>query len=211
VRERNPPGAAELRELSRAELQDVVGRALLENPLLNEVSFAQKPAVEGACDFAAVCVDQPDSAELAGGESPDVAPDIFVREIAGEYVVTLNEDGLRLRVSDGALEALGPLESADDGARRFVEAKLHAAAALIAEVAAWRTALHDVALAVVRAQRDFLDGRSKYPRSLSLLEVGGEIGMPVSTLTRVVVNKFIETPQGLFDLTYFFDRRTGSG
>ena len=139
---------------------------------------------------------------------PDIAADIIVRKIAGEYIVTLNEDGLRLRVADDGVETLRAL---DDDTRHYVEAKLQAAASLIAAVAAWRTALHDVALAVVHAQRDFLDGRSKYPRPLSLLEVGGEIGTSVSTLTRVVASKFIETPQGLFDLTYFFDLRTGFG
>jgi RNA polymerase sigma-54 factor len=141
------------------------------------------------------------------GESSDLGADIIVRVIDGEHVVTLNEDGLRLRVADGLVETFPP---PDDEARSYVEAKRHAAASLIAAVVAWRGALRDLARAVVHAQRDFIDGRSKYPRPLSLREVAGQIDMSVSTLTRVVAGKFIETPQGLFDLTYFFDLRTGS-
>lgn len=102
------------------------------------------------------------------------------------------------------------LENAGDEARRYLDEKRRSAASRLARVSERQRALWDVADAVARTQREFLDGRLKYPPPLSSRAVGADIGLPVSTISRVIANKSIETPRGLFDLAFFFDLRTGS-
>ena len=207
-------------ELSRTELLEVVQGESLENPLLLEGALGGAPTVDEPVllgeldnlplDLTAVIGDRPHALDVAADEASDFAPDLVVHEIGGAYIVTLNEDGLRLGVNVRFLEDVGLFENPDDEVRQYLDAKLRSAVWLIASICAWQSALRDVARAVMRAQQDFLDGRLKYPRPLSLLAVSGNIGMHVSSIRRVIASKYVETPRGLFDLTFFFDLRTGS-
>jgi RNA polymerase sigma-54 factor len=131
-----------------------------------------------------------------------IIPDVVVHKLGSEYVVVLNEDGIpRLRVN-ALYRSL--LRNSGDEARQYVEQKLRSAVWLIKSVDQRQRTLRKVTQSIVKFQREFLDKGLAHLRPLSLRDVGDDIGMHESTISRVTTNKYVETPQGLFELKFFF-------
>ena len=142
-------------------------------------------------------------------QSQYVIPDVYVMKVEDEYVVVLNEDGIpRLRVNS-LYRSL--LRNSGDEARAYVEQKLRSAVWLIKSVDQRQRTLRKVTQSIVKFQREFLDKGLPYLRPLSLRDVGEDIGMHESTISRVTTNKYVETPQGLFELKFFFHSGIASG
>jgi RNA polymerase sigma-54 factor len=146
---------------------------------------------------------------FGGGDSRYIVPDVVVHKMGGEYVVVLNEDGIpRLRVNS-LYRSL--LRNSGDEARQYVEQKLRSAVWLIKSVDQRQRTLRKVTQSIVKFQREFLDKGLPYLRPLSLRDVGEDISMHESTISRVTTNKYVETPQGLFELKFFFHSGIASG
>jgi len=146
---------------------------------------------------------------FGGSDSRYIVPDVVVHKMGSEYVVVLNEDGIpRLRVNS-LYRSL--LRSSGDEARQYVEQKLRSAVWLIKSVDQRQRTLRKVTQSIVKFQREFLDKGLAYLRPLSLRDVGEDIGMHESTISRVTTNKYVETPQGLFELKFFFHSGIASG
>jgi len=146
---------------------------------------------------------------FGGSDSRYIVPDVVVYKLGGEYVVVLNEDGIpRLRVN-ALYRSL--LRSSGDEARQYVEQKLRSAVWLIKSVDQRQRTLRKVTTSIVKFQREFLDKGLACLRPLSLRDVGEDIGMHESTISRVTTNKYVETPQGLFELKFFFHSGIASG
>ncbi len=146
---------------------------------------------------------------FGGSDSRYIVPDVVVHKMGNEYVVVLNEDGIpRLRVNS-LYRSL--LRSSTDDAKQYVEQKLRSAVWLIKSVDQRQRTLRKVTQSIVKFQREFLDKGLACLRPLSLRDVGEDIGMHESTISRVTTNKYVETPQGLFELKYFFHSGIASG
>jgi len=146
---------------------------------------------------------------FGGTDSRYIVPDVVVHKLGGEYVVVLNEEGIpRLRVNS-LYRSL--LRGSGDDARAYVEQKLRSAVWLIKSVDQRQRTLRKVTQSIVKFQRDFLDKGLPCLRPLSLRDVGEDIGMHESTISRVTTNKYVETPQGLFELKFFFHSGIASG
>jgi RNA polymerase sigma-54 factor len=131
-----------------------------------------------------------------------IAPDVSIHKVGEDYVVVLNEEGIpRLRVN-ALYRSL--LRRSDSDAKQYVEQKLRSAVWLIKSVEQRQRTLRKVTQSLVKFQRDFLDRGVAHLRPLALRDVGEDIGMHESTISRVTTNKYVETPQGLFELKYFF-------
>jgi RNA polymerase sigma-54 factor len=131
-----------------------------------------------------------------------VAPDVIIQKVGDDYVVLLNEEGIpRLRVNS-LYRSL--LRRSGDEAKQYVEQKLRSAVWLIKSVEQRQRTLRKVAQSLVNFQREFLDKGLPYLRPLALRDVGDDISMHESTISRVTTNKYVETPQGLFELKFFF-------
>ncbi len=131
-----------------------------------------------------------------------IAPDVSIHKVGDDYVVVLNEEGIpRLRVN-ALYRSL--LRRSGDEAKQYVEQKLRSAVWLIKSVEQRQRTLRKVTQSLVKFQRDFLDRGVAHLRPLALRDVGEDIGMHESTISRVTTNKYVETPQGLFELKYFF-------
>jgi RNA polymerase sigma-54 factor len=147
--------------------------------------------------------------QFGGNDSRYIAPDVVVHKMGSEYVVVLNEEGIpRLRVNS-LYRSL--LRSSGDDAKQYVEQKLRSALWLIKSVDQRQRTLRKVSQSIVKFQKEFLDKGLSYLRPLSLRDVGEDIGMHESTISRVTTNKYVETPQGLFELKYFFHSGIASG
>src|SRR6266568_3759844 len=146
---------------------------------------------------------------FGGSDSRYIVPDVVVHKMGNEYVVVLNEDGIpRLRVNS-LYRSL--LRNSGDEARAYVEQKLRSAVWLIKSVDQRQRTLRKVTQSIVKFQREFLDKGLPYLRPLSLRDVAEDIGMHESTISRVTTNKYVETPQGLFELKFFFHSGIASG
>ena len=148
---------------------------------------------------------------FGGNDSRYIVPDVFVYKLGSDYTIVLNEDGIpRLRVNALYRSLLRGAGSGDE-AKQYVEQKLRSALWLIKSVDQRQRTLRKVTQSIVKFQREFLDRGLSQLRPLSLRDVGEDIGMHESTISRVTTNKYVETPQGLFELKFFFHSGIASG
>jgi len=146
---------------------------------------------------------------FGGNDSRYIVPDVSVIRTGSDYTVVLNEEGIpRLRVNS-LYRSL--LRSSGDEARQYVEQKLRSAMWLIKSVEQRQRTLRKVTQSIVKFQREFLEKGLPYLRPLALRDVGEDISMHESTISRVTTNKYVETPQGLFELKFFFHSGIASG
>src|SRR5216684_714134 len=146
---------------------------------------------------------------FAASDQRYIAPDVSIHKVGDDYVVVLNEEGIpRLRVN-ALYRSL--LRRSGDEARLYVEQKLRSAVWLIKSVEQRQRTLRKVTQSLVKFQRDFLDRGVAHLRPLALRDVGEDIRMHESTISRVTTNKYVETPQGLFELKFFFHSGIASG
>ncbi|HJY33967.1 MAG TPA: RNA polymerase factor sigma-54 [Vicinamibacterales bacterium] len=134
-----------------------------------------------------------------------VTPDVYVEKIDDEYVVWLNEDGLpQMRISPTYRRLLDKGADHGEETRAYVRDKFNAARWLIKSVQQRQNTIYKVARSIVNFQREFLDHGIEHLRPLVLRDVANDIGMHESTVSRVVTNKYMHTPQGVFEMKYFF-------
>ncbi|HVS65813.1 MAG TPA: RNA polymerase factor sigma-54 [Thermoanaerobaculia bacterium] len=143
-----------------------------------------------------------------GGERTQyVEPDVMVVRVGEEYVIQLNDDGLpRLRVSRAYRRMLREMrrERRQADAQQFIKEKMRSAVWLIKSLDQRQRTIYKVAESIVRQQREFLDRGIDRLRPMVLRDVADDIGMHESTVSRVVSNKYIHTPRGLFPMKFFF-------
>lgn len=219
IQEFDPPGVAArtiseclLIQLRQLGLGESVAARLVEHHLedlearrFDKLARSLKVSVEEIVQAArAISALEPKPGRDYGeGETRYVTPDVFVHKVGDEFVVTLNDDGMpRLRVSQFYRRMLG-----NDGpgeARGYIEDKMRAAAWLIKSIHQRQRTLQLVTESIVRFQRAFLEKGVAYLRPLVLKQVADDIGMHESTVSRATANKYVHTPQGIFELKYFF-------
>jgi RNA polymerase sigma-54 factor len=138
-------------------------------------------------------------------QSQYVIPDVHVVKVEDQYVAVLNEEGLpQLRISPVYRRLLDKGAENSDETRAYVKDKFRSALWLIKSVEQRQKTIHKVATSIINFQRDFLDQGIEYLRPLVLRDVANDIGMHESTVSRVVTNKYMHTPQGVFEMKYFF-------
>src|ERR687892_421105 len=138
-------------------------------------------------------------------QSQYVIPDVYVVKVEDQYVAVLNEEGLpQLRISPTYRRLLDKGTDNNDETRAYVKDKFRSALWLIKSVEQRQKTIHKVATSIINFQRDFLDHGIEHLRPLVLRDVANDIGMHESTVSRVVTNKYMHTPQGVFEMKYFF-------
>jgi RNA polymerase sigma-54 factor len=134
-----------------------------------------------------------------------ILPDVFVVKEGDEYKIVLNDDGLpRLRISPTYRRMLDQKEAESEETRAYVKDKLRSALWLLKSVDQRQRTIYRVAESIVRHQRAFLDHGISHLRPLVLRDVASDIGMHESTVSRVVANKYMHTPRGVYEMRFFF-------
>jgi RNA polymerase sigma-54 factor len=134
-----------------------------------------------------------------------VIPDVYVRKVEGEYLAVPNEDGLpSLKISPVYRRMLDKTNRHTPETRAYVKDKFRSALWLIKSVDQRRKTIHKVATSIITFQRAFLDHGIEHLRPLVLRDVATDIGMHESTVSRVVNDKYMHTPQGVLEMKYFF-------
>ena len=141
-----------------------------------------------------------------------IIPDVSIEKIGEEYVVYLNDDGIpRLRVSSLYRRLTGQGGQEEENARQYLQEKVRAATWLIKSIQQRQQTLYRVTQSIFKVQRDFLELGVRHLKPMVLKDVADDIGMHESTVSRATANKYVHTPQGLFELKYFFQSGLKSG
>jgi RNA polymerase sigma-54 factor len=131
-----------------------------------------------------------------------ITPDVYVIKDGEKFVVTDNDRGVqRLYIN----EALTKQLLKDPNAKEFIGEKLRNAQWLIRAIEQRRKTIIRVTECIVDKQRDFFEKGVAYLKPMILRDVAETVGMHESTISRVTTNKYVHTPQGLFELKYFFN------
>ncbi|MCO4794732.1 MAG: RNA polymerase factor sigma-54 [Bacteriovoracaceae bacterium] len=145
---------------------------------------------------------------VSNNDTHYVVPDIYVKQIGGEFVVQVNDEGVpRLRISQLYKDMLKT--GADQQAQDYVQDKLRSAMWLIKSIQNRQRTINKVAKAIVAQQQDFFKKGPRHLKPMVLKNIAQEIGMHESTVSRVTTNKYMHTPIGLFELKYFFNTGVG--
>jgi RNA polymerase sigma-54 factor len=135
-----------------------------------------------------------------------ITPDVFIYKMGDGYTVVLNDDGLsKLRISGAYRQALRKGVMEPGKAKEFIQDKLRSAMWLIRSIHQRQRTIYKVTESIVKFQRDFLDKGIAYLKPLILRDVAEDIGMHESTVSRVTTSKYVHTPQGIYELKYFFN------
>lgn len=134
-----------------------------------------------------------------------IVPDVFVIKYEGEYVIILNEEGVpRLRINPIYRRMLKGNNDLGSEERHYLEDKFRSALWMIRSIEQRNRTIYKVVQSIIKFQGEFFDKGVSYLKPLTLREVAEDIQMHESTVSRVTHNKYVCTPQGIFEMKYFF-------
>ncbi|MCB0308548.1 MAG: RNA polymerase factor sigma-54 [Bdellovibrionales bacterium] len=134
-----------------------------------------------------------------------ITPDIYVYKGKDDFLIVLNEDGLpKLRISQ-LYQNLLKDQSSKGFTKDYINDKLRSALWLIRSIHQRQRTIYKVTESIVKMQRPFLEEGISALKPMVLRNVADDIGMHESTVSRVTTNKYVHTPQGIFELKFFFN------
>jgi RNA polymerase sigma-54 factor len=139
-----------------------------------------------------------------------IVPDVYVFKSGEDYKIVLNDDGLpRLRISNFYREIMGGMTGREkqENGKKYIKERVQSATWLIKSIQQRQKTIYRVSESIVRFQKEFFDSGIGSLKPLILRDIADDVEMHESTISRVVTNKYMHTPRGLFELKYFF----GSG
>lgn len=141
---------------------------------------------------------------FASQDTQYVTPDIYVYKVGDEYMINLNEDGMpRLKISNFYKSTMK--QAGQEQAQDYIQEKLRSAVWLIKSINQRNRTIYKVTESIVKQQREFLDKGTSFIKPMVLRDVAADIGMHESTVSRVTTSKYVHTPQGIYELKYFFN------
>jgi RNA polymerase sigma-54 factor len=140
---------------------------------------------------------------IANGDTEYVVPDVFVEKRDGRWIVELNPDiAPRLRINSDYASMVKRADSSTDNT--FLKDNLQEARWFLKSLQSRNETLLKVASCIVEKQRGFLDYGPEAMKPLVLHDIAEIVEMHESTISRVTTQKYMHTPQGIFELKYFF-------
>jgi len=211
--------ARDLRECLLIQLENLqLSDSLAARIVAGYLSFLESKRYEKLAKDLAVTIDEiADAAHLIASLEPKpsrgfeqdevrtVLPDVFVEKVGDEYLIYLNDDGVpRLRVSSLYRRMAGQEGVAEEQARQYLQEKVRAATWLIKSIQQRQQTLFRVTQSIFKFQQEFLEHGVSQLKPMVLRDVAEDIHMHESTVSRATANKYVHTPQGLFELKFFF-------
>lgn len=133
-----------------------------------------------------------------------VAPDVVIQRVDDEYVILLNSEQIpHLRISNTYKELMASGDKVGD-AKDYIKEKIRAGKFLIKSIHQRQQTISNIAKVILDRQRDFFDKGVSHLKPLTMAQVAEVVGVHETTVSRAVANKYMQTPQGLFEMKYFF-------
>ncbi|HDY87589.1 MAG TPA: RNA polymerase sigma-54 factor [bacterium] len=179
------------------------------NDILRAMSISEKQLKE-AIEVIGMLTPRP-GAIFDDTQNTAIVPDIIVEEIEGEYVLMHNDwHTPRLTINSSYRKLLNRNSGTSPETRKYLVEKLNSARWFINSIEQRRSTIMKVASAIVERQMEFLERGISYLKPMTLQDIADSIGIAISTVQRVTTGKYIQTPQGIFELKYFFTQRISS-
>jgi RNA polymerase sigma-54 factor len=205
-----------LAQMNHLQIKDEIVRTIIQDhlPLLERSDFSQLAKLLGV-PFASVKyhieiirrLDPTPGRKYSEDRTVYAVPDIIVAKEDDELKISLNDEGLpRLRINAYYKTLLAKALKENPEAYRYMKDKLKKALWFLRSLDQRNQTIYRVARYIVDKQRDFIEKGMDFLKPLTLMEIAQEIGVHESTVGRVVANKFILTPRGVFSMKYFFHK-----
>ncbi|MDD3604210.1 MAG: RNA polymerase factor sigma-54 [Kiritimatiellae bacterium] len=184
----------------RLHLNDLAARKYAR--IAKEMNLPLETVQETARVIAAL---EPKPGRAFAAESTNfIHPEITIRKVDGEYMVQLDDDHLpHIRISRHYHKLLeDPATPAD--VKNYVQEKIRSGMFLIKSINQRQQTIHRIVRELVKTQRDFFEHGLSHLRPLTMSAIADELGIHETTVSRAISGKYVATPQGTYDLRYFF-------
>jgi RNA polymerase sigma-54 factor len=143
--------------------------------------------------------------KYSGPGARQVAPDVYISKDGDSYLITLSDEDLpQLRINGSYRKLLDRDQESDKETRNYIKERFASALQLIRNIEQRKQTILRVCESIVERQREFLENGIDRLRPMMIKEIAEEIGVHPSTVSRAVAGKYAHTPQGVFELRYFF-------
>lgn len=140
-------------------------------------------------------------------ETHYIVPDVYIEKLGDDFVVLINDDGMpKLRLNRYYREMLKEDRGLKEEVRAYLRERFKSALWFIKSIHQRQRTLYKVASCIAEFQRDFLEKGIDHLKPLILKDVAEAVGVHESTVSRVTTNKYAYTPQGIFELKFFFNK-----
>ena len=133
-----------------------------------------------------------------------ILPEVFVNKAGEEYVVTTNNEQIpHLRISNTYKDLMAQADSSTE-VREYIREKIRAGKFLIKSLHQRQQTILNIGKEIVKRQREFMDNGVAFLKPMTMVQVAEVVGVHETTVSRAVSGKYIQTPQGIFEMKYFF-------
>ncbi len=133
-----------------------------------------------------------------------VLPDVTVEKIDGEYQILLNGEQIpHLRISNTYKDIMSQ-EGNGDEVKDYIRDKIRSGKFLIKSIHQRQQTISNIAHEIVKRQREFLEHGSSQLKPMTMVQIADVVGVHETTVSRAISGKYISTPQGVFEMKYFF-------
>lgn len=225
----DPPGvgARDLRECLMLQLERTGQQNSLEYRIVSEFMEAlgkrripeiargtgtEVDEVQDAMENIARLEPRPGRAYLADNDQY-ILPEVFVRKSGDEFVVSTNNEHIpHLRISNTYKDLMAQGENSAE-VRNYIREKIRAGKFLIKSLHQRQQTILNIAREIVNRQREFMEKGVAFLKPLTMVQIAEVVGVHETTVSRAVSGKYMQTPQGIFEMKYFFTAgiQTASG
>jgi len=181
---------------------------LLESKDLKKIARRQKQDLEQVIESYRLIMSlepKPGREFIPNPSHHYIIPDVYIYQKDNEYKVALNSAGMpRLRINNYYKDLSNTME--DDGSltKDYILEKVKAGQWLLKSIEQRQKTIYRVTKSILRFQKKFFEHGINFLRPLVLKDVAEDIDVHESTVSRITTNKYVHTPQGIFELKYFF-------
>ena len=216
----DPPGVAarDLREclmlqLERSGQQDTLEYRIIKDfmealgkrriPEIARGTGTEVDEVQDAMENIARLEPRPGRAYLPDNDQY-ILPEVFVHRSGDEYVVSTNNEHIpHLRISNTYKDLMSQGQNSPE-VRNYIREKIRAGKFLIKSLHQRQQTILNIAREIVNRQRDFMEKGVAHLKPLTMVQIAEVVGVHETTVSRAVSGKYMQTPQGMFEMKYFF-------
>ncbi len=156
------------------------------------------------------CLEPKPGRKFSTEEPAYITPDIYVYRHEDGFKIVMNDDGLpKLRINRFYKDTISNGRKISKDTKNYLNEKMQSASWLIKSIHQRQKTIYLVMESLLKLQKEFFEKGIAYLRPLILKDIAEDIEMHESTISRVTTNKYAYTPQGLFELKYFFNSSIG--
>ena len=225
IRHLDPPGvgARSLQECLMLQLMELEGDHTLEGMLierhLDDIAMNRIPkiaretgasieSIKHAIDFLRHHLNPHPGAEFGASMNHSIAPDVVVEEIDGRFEIRIEKGGIPDLSISAVYRNLLKESRPDPKVYEYLRRKIESAKWFIDAIQQRQSTLQRISATIVRKQEDFLRHGVQHLRPMKMQDVAEEVGVHISTVSRAISGKYIQTPQGIFEMKRFFSGGT---